>query len=68
MATLGPLLVDDANPALLCITHLGALALLFAAAHGVDPADRAEFTQLYQRVWQLFFLEYAIVPLCCLAG
>jgi homogentisate phytyltransferase/homogentisate geranylgeranyltransferase len=68
MATLGPLLVDDANPVLLSVTHLGALGLLLAAARGVDPSDHAGFTQLYFRVWQLFFLEYLIVPLCCLAG
>ena len=68
MAVLGPLLVDDANPVLLCVTHLAALGLLLAAARGVDPSDHAGFTQLYFRVWQLFFLEYLIVPLCCLAG
>jgi homogentisate phytyltransferase/homogentisate geranylgeranyltransferase len=68
MAILGPILVDDANPLLLCVSHLAALGLLFAAARGVDPSDRAGFTQLYLRIWQLFFLEYAIVPLCCLAG
>jgi homogentisate phytyltransferase/homogentisate geranylgeranyltransferase len=68
MAILGPILVDDANGVLLCTTHLAALALLFAAARGVDPSDRAEFTQLYFRVWQLFFLEYVIVPVSCLAG
>jgi homogentisate phytyltransferase/homogentisate geranylgeranyltransferase len=68
MAILGPILVADANGVLLCVTHLGALALLFAAARGVDPSDRAGFTRLYFRVWQLFFLEYLVVPLSCLAG
>ena len=68
MAILGPVLVDDADPVLLCVSHLAALGLLFAAAHRVDPSDRAGFTQFYLRVWQLFFLEYLIVPLCCLAG
>jgi homogentisate phytyltransferase/homogentisate geranylgeranyltransferase len=68
MAILGPLLVGGADPVLLGGSHLAALALLFAAARGVDPSDRAAFTQLYLRVWQLFFLEYAIVPLCCVAG
>jgi homogentisate phytyltransferase/homogentisate geranylgeranyltransferase len=68
MAILGPLLVAGASPVLMCVTHLGALALLYLAARGVDPSDRAGFTQLYLRVWQLFFLEYAIVPICCLAG
>jgi homogentisate phytyltransferase/homogentisate geranylgeranyltransferase len=68
MAILGPLLVEGADPILLSVTHLAALALMFAAARGVDPSDRAGFTQLYLRVWQLFFLEYLIVPLCCVAG
>ena len=39
-----------------------------SAARGVDPSDRAGFTRFYMRVWQLFFLEYAIVPISCLAG
>ena len=29
---------------------------------------RAAFTTFYLRVWLLFFLEYAIVPVSCLAG
>jgi len=33
-----------------------------------DPSDRAGFTRFYLRVWLLFFLEYAIVPVSCLAG
>ncbi len=68
MAVLGPLLVDGAHPVVLSATHLGALALLHLAARGVDPADHAQFTAFYLRVWQLFFLEYAIVPVSCLAA
>jgi homogentisate phytyltransferase/homogentisate geranylgeranyltransferase len=68
MAVLGPLLVDDADPIVLSAGHLAALALLWLAARGTDPRDRAEFTTFYLRVWQLFFLEYAIVPVACLAG
>ena len=56
------------QPAVLAITHLAALALLWLAARGVDPSDHAEFTRFYLRVWQLFFLEYAIVPVSCLAA
>jgi homogentisate phytyltransferase / homogentisate geranylgeranyltransferase len=67
MATLGPLLVDGAQPVVLAATHLAALALLHVAARNVDPSDHAEFTGFYLRVWQLFFLEYAIVPVSCLA-
>jgi len=68
MAVLGPLLVDGADPLLLAGGHLAALALLWLAARGVDPSDRAGFTAFYFRVWQLFFLEYAIVPVACLAA
>ncbi len=48
--------------------HLAALAVLLAFARGVNVSDRAEFTVFYMRVWQLFFLEYAIVPISCLAS
>ena len=59
MAVFGPLLVDGADPVLLAAGHLAALAALWAAARSADPADQAEFTRFYMRVWLLFFLEYA---------
>ena len=68
MAVLGPLLVDGADPVLLAAGHLAALAALWAAARSADPADHAKFTRFYMRVWLLFFLEYLIVPVSCLAG
>ncbi len=68
MAILGPLLVDGADPVLLAGGHLAALAALWIAARGADPGDREKFTRFYLRVWLLFFLEYAIVPISCLAG
>ena len=68
MAGLGPLLIDGADPALLVAGHLAALAALWIAARGADPADPKKFTRFYLRVWLLFFLEYAIVPVSCLAG
>jgi homogentisate phytyltransferase/homogentisate geranylgeranyltransferase len=68
MAVLGPLLVGGADPVLLSAGHLLALAALWAAARSADPSDRAAFTRFYMRVWILFFLEYAIVSVSCLAG
>ena len=68
MAVLGPLLVDTAQPVVLAAGHLAALAVLLAWSRGVDPADPAGFTRFYMRVWKLFFLEYALVALACLAG
>ena len=32
-----------------------------------DPRDRTGFTRFYMRVWALFFLEYLLVPIACLA-
>jgi homogentisate phytyltransferase / homogentisate geranylgeranyltransferase len=68
MAILGPLLIDTAQPVVLAGGQLAALAVLLAWARGVDPADPAGFTRFYMRVWKLFFLEYALVALACLAG
>jgi len=68
MAVLGPLLIDTAQPVVLAAGQLAALAVLLAWARGVDPADPAGFTRFYMRVWKLFFLEYALVALACLAG
>ena len=43
-------------------------AVRAALARGADPNDPAVFTRFYMRVWKLFFLEYALVALACLAG
>ena len=68
MATAGAALIPEAQPAVLAGGHLAALAVLLAWARGVDPADPAGFTRFYMRVWKLFFFEYALVALACLAG
>jgi homogentisate phytyltransferase / homogentisate geranylgeranyltransferase len=68
MAVLGPLLIDTAQPVVLAGGHLAALAVLLVWARGVDPTDQEGFTRFYMRVWKLFFLEYALVALACLAG
>jgi homogentisate phytyltransferase / homogentisate geranylgeranyltransferase len=68
MATAGALLLDDCAPVVLVLGHSAALAALWLARRGVDPADRAAATRFYMRVWMLFFLEYLIVPAACLAA
>jgi homogentisate phytyltransferase/homogentisate geranylgeranyltransferase len=68
MAVLGPWLVDGVQPVVLAAGHLAALALLWIAARGVDPGDPEAFTGFYMDVWRLFFLEYALVPIACLAA
>jgi len=68
MAIAGPLLLDGCQPAVLAGTHLAALALLWRAAAATDAHDPASFTRFYMRVWKLFFLEYALVPLAAVLG
>jgi homogentisate phytyltransferase / homogentisate geranylgeranyltransferase len=68
MAVLGPLLVSDAQPAVLAGGHVAALVLLLIWARRADPADPAAFTGFYMRVWALFFLEYVLVPAAVVAG
>ena len=67
MAVAGPVaLAGHAHPALLAGGHVAAAALLWSWARHADPRDPRAFTRFYMRVWTLFFLEYALVPLACL--
>jgi homogentisate phytyltransferase/homogentisate geranylgeranyltransferase len=69
MAIAGPFaLRGHVQPAVLVAGHVGAAALLAAWARAANPRDRQEFTRFYMRVWGLFFLEYVLVPLACLAA
>lgn len=67
MAVLGPLLVTGADPVVLAVGHLVALAALWRWVRETDPADRAAFTRFYMRVWVIFFLQYALVAVAVLA-
>jgi homogentisate phytyltransferase/homogentisate geranylgeranyltransferase len=62
MAVAGPLWLDDAQPVVLVVAHVVALAVVWAWAVRVDPTDREDFTAFYMRVWGLFFCEYLVVP------
>ena len=68
MAVAGPLAIPEAQPVVLAGGQLAALGVLLAWARAADPDDPAVFTRFYMRVWKLFFLEYALVALACLAG
>jgi homogentisate phytyltransferase/homogentisate geranylgeranyltransferase len=61
-------LADDAQPVVLIVGHLAAVGLLWYWSRQADPRDREGFTRFYMRVWALFFLEYLLVPIACLAG
>ena len=68
MAIAGPLLLDDANAAVLVVGHVLGVVALWRWALRVDPADPIAFAGFYQRVWQLFFCEYLLVPLAYVVG
>jgi homogentisate phytyltransferase / homogentisate geranylgeranyltransferase len=62
-----PALKDDANPVIFAGSHAAAAALLVYWARTANPRYHTKFTRFYMRVWMLFFLEYVIVPIACLA-
>jgi homogentisate phytyltransferase/homogentisate geranylgeranyltransferase len=62
------LLSSHAQPAVLIAGHVAAAGLLWHWARQADPQDRIGFTRFYMRVWALFFLEYLLVPIACLAA
>jgi homogentisate phytyltransferase / homogentisate geranylgeranyltransferase len=68
MAIAGPLALDGASPIVLVAGHLLGVAALWRWALRVDPTDPVAFAGFYQRVWQLFFCEYLLVPAAYLIG
>jgi homogentisate phytyltransferase/homogentisate geranylgeranyltransferase len=69
MAIAGPLaLQGHVDAALLVAGQVAAAALLAVWARAANPRDRVKFTRFYMRVWALFFLQYVLVPLACLAA
>jgi homogentisate phytyltransferase/homogentisate geranylgeranyltransferase len=61
MAAAGPAL-DGVSAPVWVAGHAAALALLWRWSR-----RRGDFERFYMRVWRLFFLEYAVVPLALLA-
>lgn len=60
--------MPEANPWVLVVGHLVALAALWAWALRGDLRSQEGLTRFYMRVWLLFFLEYALMPAAVLAG
>lgn len=61
MAIAGPIWLHGANAVVLVAGHVAGLAVLWWWALRLDPLDRDAFAGFYQRVWILFFCEYALV-------
>lgn len=69
MIVVAPVVLRDyANPFVLALGHAAAAALLLHWARTANPRDHSGFTRFYMRVWVLFFLEYVLVPIACLAN
>jgi homogentisate phytyltransferase / homogentisate geranylgeranyltransferase len=68
MALAGPLLLDDANAAVIVAGQLVGIAVLWRWALRVDPTDPGVFSGFYWRVWQLFFCEYLLIPAAYVIG
>jgi len=66
IAIAAPFLLDGWAAVFLAGSHLIVLVALVVAARRTDPSDREVFTGFYMFVWQLFFLEYVIVPVAWL--
>jgi homogentisate phytyltransferase/homogentisate geranylgeranyltransferase len=68
MAIAGPLLLDGASAPVLVAGHVLGVAVLWRWALRVDASDPVAFAGFYQRVWQLFFCEYLLVPAAYVLG
>ena len=69
MAALGPVLLgDDVQQVVLVAGNLTALTVALVSAAQVDVGDRDSFWRFYMRVWLLFFAEYALMAVACLAA
>jgi homogentisate phytyltransferase/homogentisate geranylgeranyltransferase len=68
MAVAGAVLLDGVAAPALVAMQLAAAALLWWWAAQVDLVDEASVARFYQRVWKLFFCEYAMLPAAYLLG
>jgi len=59
--------LSEVNSTVLTMTHAVALSLFWWRSLGVDLTDRSAIASCYQFIWKLFFLEYLIFPMTCLA-
>ena len=67
--------IDGVNWGFVLLTHTTLLGLFWwrsyrvAMPHQPESADLPlSFTDFYQFIWQLFFLEYVLYPIACLLG
>lgn len=64
---LAGLLLPGLNPLILVTSQAILLGLMWWRSTQVNLQDKAEVARFYQFIWKLFFLEYLLFPLACLA-
>lgn len=67
--------IEGVNAPFLVITHVTLLSLFWWRSQQValpnqtvEAKNVLSFTDFYQFIWQLFFLEYVLYPVACLLG
>jgi homogentisate phytyltransferase/homogentisate geranylgeranyltransferase len=68
MAVAGASVLDGASAPLLAGANVVGVALVWAWALRLDPADRIAVARFYQLVWRLFFAEYLVVASAYVIG
>ena len=68
MAVAGASVLDGASAPLLAGANVVGVALVWAWALRLDPADRIAVARFYQLVWRLFFAEYLVVAAAYVIG
>jgi homogentisate phytyltransferase/homogentisate geranylgeranyltransferase len=58
--------IPGVNGAVLVITHLGLLILMWLKGRAVEMDDKASIARYYLFTWGLFFSEYIFFPLACI--
>lgn len=60
--------VPGVNGAVLALSHLGLLILMWLVSLRVEPGNKASIARYYLFIWVLFFSEYVFFPLACMAA
>lgn len=68
MILTGMIGIAGVNGIVLTAAHAGLLALMWRISRRIKPGEPASMTRYYLFIWVLFFAEYIVFPVACLAG
>lgn len=60
--------IPGVNGMVLAATHAGLLGLMWLFSLRITPGEQASMTRYYLFIWVLFFAEYIVFPVACLAA